>query len=436
MDENTASAYLGLIEMIKALIFSQDFKERHRQDPKDFTRKRILTFSTIVIFMLNMLKRSSQDELDEYFKLLQGAEIAERIVTKSAFTQARRKLKYTAFIELNRAQVNYFYDHFETYTWHGFRLVAIDGSMGTLPNIEAIGEHFGVWHPAAGGTCPKARFSQMYDVLNHITIDAIIAPKERGERSLAELHFAHLKYGDLALIDRGYHAFWIFALILHKKANFCARMPLTGWKVVEEFVKSGRKEQIVTLEPADEARKACQGRGLSTEPITVRLLRIQLNDEDIEVLATNLLDSQYYPHAIFKDLYHQRWPVEEDYKVMKSRIEIENWSGETILAIYQDFHAKVFTKNLTAMIAHSAQKVVKEESRGKKYDYQVNMTNALSKMKDAVVLFLKRSNILQLLNRLWALMVKTIEPIRPERSFPREEKVKRKRFPVAYKGTR
>jgi hypothetical protein len=70
---------------------------------------------------------------------------------------------------------------------------------------------------------------------------------------------------------------------------------------------------------------------------------------------------------------------------MKYRVEVENWSCKSKLAIYQDFHAKVFTTNLTAMLAHPAQAVVKQQSQTKKYDYQVNFTQALSKMKDTVV---------------------------------------------------
>jgi len=62
----------------------------------------------VVIFLLNLLKRSQQDELDEFFKLQKGTQVTVRVVTKSAFTQARKKLKYAAFIELNREQTAYF----------------------------------------------------------------------------------------------------------------------------------------------------------------------------------------------------------------------------------------------------------------------------------------------------------------------------------------
>ena len=199
MDTITASAYLGLFEQLKSWLFSNDFMVRHRQTEKDFTRKRCLTFVIVVIFLLNLIKRSAQDELDEHFKLLNGTEVAVRIVTKSAFTQARKKLKYGAFVELNQVQTAYFYRFLGPLTWYGWRLVAVDGSTAQLPNHPEILAHFGAWQPAQGGPCPMARVSQMFDVLNEVTLDALIVPKALGERELAANHFAHLQDGDLAL---------------------------------------------------------------------------------------------------------------------------------------------------------------------------------------------------------------------------------------------
>ena len=199
----------------------------------------------------------------------------------------------------------------------------------------------------------------MFDVINKVTLDAIIAPKALGERALAAQHFTHLKASDLVLVDRGYPAFWLFALILAQQAQFCARMPLGIWNAVDQFVASDLSEQIVTLHPTSQAIKECNARGLSTDPIEVRLVRVELNTGEVEVLATSLLDQEAHPVAVFKALYHQRWPVEEDYQFVKCRLEVENFSGQSVLTVYQDFHAKVFTKNLTAILAHPAQKVVR-----------------------------------------------------------------------------
>ena len=383
-----------------------------------------------------MVKRALQDELDELFKLLNQQDVAVRIVTKSAFSQARKKLKYEAFVELNQIQVDYFYEHFECKRWHGLRLLAVNGSTSQLPRTSEVVEHFGVWHPTQGDPCPLARVSQMFDVLNDVTLEAFISPKETGERALAAQHFDHLKRRDLVLIDRGYPAFWLFALIVERGAQFCARMPLGGWQPVERFVASGLSEQIVLLWPSSKAIQECRSRGLSVAPIKVRLIRVELDSGEVEVLATSLVDDVAYPTTAFKELYHQRWPVEENYKVMKSRIEIENFTGKSVLAVYQDFHAEVFTANLTAILAHPAQKVVEQKSRGRKYTYQVNMTNALSKMKDTVVLLVQRTTILPILERFWQVITQTIEPIRPGRSYPHEKRVRRRRFPMAYKAIR
>lgn len=111
---------------------------------------------------------------------------------------------------------------------------------------------------------------------------------------------------------------------------------------------------------------------------------------ETEISITSLIDTETYPAEIFYDLYHHRWPVEEDYKVMKCRIEIENFTGKSVLSVYQDFHARVFSKNLTAMLAFQA-RVNVEQEKDKRYPYQINFTQAVSKMKDTIVGYGKKS---------------------------------------------
>jgi hypothetical protein len=102
-----------------------------------------------------------------------------------------------------------------------------DGSTARLPRIREIAEYFGVWHSKKGSDCPIARVSQMFDVLNKLSIDAIINPKSVGERELAAQHFLNLLPTDLVLLDRGYPAYWLFNLILSLNPNFCARISCT-----------------------------------------------------------------------------------------------------------------------------------------------------------------------------------------------------------------
>jgi len=59
----------------------------------------------------------------------------------------------------------------------GWRLVAVDGSTVQVPNTPENLAHFGAWQPAKGAPCPMARISQMFDVLNDVTLEALIVPR-------------------------------------------------------------------------------------------------------------------------------------------------------------------------------------------------------------------------------------------------------------------
>ncbi len=57
-------------------------------------------------------------------------------------------------------------------------------------------------------------------------------------------------------------------------------------------------------------------------------------------------------------------------------------------------------------------------------------------MKDSIVLLFKRSNIMELLNKLFDLFTATIEPIRPGRKYPRKHGVQKRGFHTCYKPIR
>ena len=47
-----------LIEFLREIINSEQFIKQHRQNPTDFIRQRKLTFSTLVFFLMNLVKGS------------------------------------------------------------------------------------------------------------------------------------------------------------------------------------------------------------------------------------------------------------------------------------------------------------------------------------------------------------------------------------------
>ena len=57
-------------------------------------------------------------------------------------------------------------------------------------------------------------------------------------------------------------------------------------------------------------------------------------------------------------------------------------------------------------------------------------------MKDTIVLLLRRTAIADILTSLWQIMLRTVEPIRPGRKYPRHKTAKHKRFAMTYKPLR
>ena len=149
-------------------------------------------------------------------------------------------------------------------------------------------------------------------------------------------------------------------------------------------------------------------------------------------MAVIALDKEKYPYELFEDLYHNRWAIEESYKIMKSRVEMENFTGKSPEAIKQDFHARIFTHNLAAILAFPVHEQVKKNNKDKKYEYQINWTQAIAKMKDSVVLLFIRDNVHKIINKLQEHFSRNIEPVRPNRKFPRSPKPK-KHYYMAYK---
>lgn len=178
--------------------------------------------------------------------------------------------------------------------------------------------------------------------------------------------------------------------------------------------------------------------GLDLSPLQFRLVRVELATGEAEILITSLLDTQKHPYEQFAELYHERWPVEEDYKAMKQWIEIENFSGKSVNSIYQDFHAKVFSKILTTALLFPTQAVIDRDACNSFYEYKPNFAQALSKMKDVIpLLFLRPGKVIRsLISDIQAVVVRTIEPIRQGRKYPRNFNNRAGRFHFGYQPLR
>lgn len=361
-----------------------------------------------------------QEELDAFLREGDRLQAEPVPLTKAAFSKARRYLKPSAFIELNQCLLARVEAEHPLATWQGLRVLAIDGSKVNVPDTPAVLEHFG-GQENIHGVKPMAILSQCYDVLNELSLDVEVQPYNTSERTLARAHLSRLSGNNLVLYDRGYAANWLMVLHLDWQQSFCMRMKTAGgYRCVKDFLASEAVDTCVELKVSQSER--CK-HSLVHHGLTVRLIKVVLPTGEIEVLATNLLDTARYTYEQFQSLYQLRWGVEEDYKQQKHSLKIELYSGKTVHAVLQDIHAKVLTKNITCVIALGTSEGLAAINARRKRTYQLNFKQALSNTKFTLIKIVKAARPEIWVARLIRQMLRYLEMVRPGRQFPRKRSV-------------
>lgn len=118
------------------------------------------------------------------------------------------------------------------------------------------------------------------------------------------------------------------------------------------FLQSQQDEALVQLR-APCALDARDYEFSGTAP-PVRLARRISSTGQVRVMATNLPTPEF-PAAVFGNLYHQRWRIEEAFKRLKHRLKLECVSGLTQQALLVDVAAKVLADNLAELVCMAVQ---------------------------------------------------------------------------------
>lgn len=384
-----------LIEQLRARLKDPAFLERHKCHRTDFTRERVLTFETVCLVILQKSTKSIERHLSEFFhRISLLLRVPELAATAGAWTQARAKLKPSAFEELNqevvlptayskerRAHMRF---------WHGMRLLGMDGSGVNIPVSPGIEEHFRVMKIGSEKkpSCLRralGRMSVLYDLLNRLGLHALLVSDHVDENTLAKEHCKHTGPGDLVLLDSGYGGYLCVARIRATGAHFLVRCSRSGWYQVRRLFQKNvaGKSVIVTIRPDKKPKAQCRREGLPLE-MEVRLITVRLPTGELEVLATSLLDEEAYPTSEFSDLYIIRWNHETFHMMLKSRLELENWSGLSNQAIAQDFMATLLVCNLESLLSEPAARIFEERSQHTENPLQPNRANGYHAVKDRI----------------------------------------------------
>ena len=406
-----------MLERAKGKLENCEQSEVLRSKKTAFTRKRRLGAKNLLIIILRKICKPLQIEIDKFFRWAKSFSI-----TKQAFSQARKNLKPEFVREFADETAELLAQDDTMPSYEGMRLIAIDGTDVALENTPELKKAFGCSGPNKDAATALVSFA--YGPLDHAIYDFRIARYGTDERDLAKMHINRLVelglQGSLLLFDRGYPSADFIAFTREQGFHFIMRVRVKWNREVDEIENEGWI-QIVK----------------DDKSYLVRVLKITLETGETETLLTSL-DSAKLSREIAGEVYFKRWGIEGVNDFVKSKLELENFSGKTEQTVLQDFYAAIFIANLALACATLADGAIAKADKGKKLKYkrQANRNRAVCNLRDIFFSMLTEADR-DLRMRMFEELIREIAKhplsIVPRRSPPRKPP-RKKRFHMARKS--
>ena len=389
---------------------------------KDFSRKRKLSFSTMLHLLLSMNGNTLNKELLDYFNY------NVQTASSSAFIQQRHKISAAALEFLfrefnNEIKVKKLYN--------GYRLIAVDGSdMTYAPNPKESDCFFQTSENAKGYNI--VHLNAFYDLLNRTYTDAYIQPRRNYNEHKAFTAMADRyrePYKTIFIADRGYESYNNFAHVDENGYYYLIRVKDINSKggMMHSFGFSDTEfdvdiERFITRRQTNEVKrnpdkyKYLSGKAVfdylpsgekGTYKIKIRAVRIKTSEDTYECLITNLPREHFDVQAL-KELYKMRWGIETSFRELKYSIGLANFHSKKSEFVQQEIFARLIMYNFCEMITTNV--IIRNKPR--KHTYQANFTMAVRICKEFFTQKCCRTPI-----NIEALIQKYILPIRKDRQY-------------------
>lgn len=402
----------------------------------DFTRKRKLSFPEMMRLILQFQAKSLPNELMDYF------DHNASTPTVSAFIQQRNKITTSSFRVLFKLFTRSCLREAGSSLYKGYRLLAVDGSdmnISKNPKHEdtfiAEGSGYNVFH-----------LNALYDLIDHIYLDAVI----QGKKKLHERQAFNTmvdRYDESApaifIADKGYESFNTMAHVIEAGQKFLIRVKddcsngiissygfepgpfdvdiittLTHQHTYETMTSSPYKYTILQARTDFDYLPYQE----STYDITFRAVRFKNSCNKYETVVTNL-SREEFPASELEKIYRLRWGEETSFRDLKYNLDAVFFHSKNMKYITQEIFARLTAYNYCAFIAYG---ISLQEKEKRKYRYKINFATAVN---ICMAYFRKGGDETDML----LLLTKQITPIRLNRQYPLTLRPKRNKG-FAYRG--
>lgn len=323
-------------------------------------RNRILNSKIIIMIVFKLIlgdrRQGLTTNLTEFWVACteKGIELPQiKSVTASSFCAARQKVSEEIFKTLNHSLLKNWSEKRCLPLWLGHRLYAVDGSRVNIPR-ELVEVGFRIYDEVRRHY-PQGLLSCLYDVLNKTVYDFDFV-SHMNERKCAIEHLKVLKPNDVVIFDRGYFSYLLLHEFQKTGVHAIFRLQEGGLnKEVEAFIESSQNDTVIEYVPSgaviSDLKK--QGYYLKPKPLSLRLIK-HIIKEETYIYGTTLLNKEMYPTSCFADVYHERWNIEELYKISKQIVDIEDFHARTERGVKQEIYAHLVLINLSRFFEFDA----------------------------------------------------------------------------------
>jgi len=346
-------------------------------------------------------------------------------IAASAFTVARMKLDEQIFKTINKRVIDHYVEIFDRdeFRFFGHRLYAVDGSKINLPH-RLLRDGFKT--PNSETYYPQGLLSCLYRLKAQIPTDFVFT-NDCNERHAASIHLTRLEKGDVVVYDRGYFSYELLREHWEKDIHAVFRLQTATSNEITAFMNSNETERVVTINLKCKKKRAKIRRanpGIIFKPMPMRLLKYEI-DGTPYYLGTTML-SDRYPRESYKDLYHERWGIEELYKISKQLIGIEDFHAKSLRGIRQELYAHMALITLNRVLTNHTDDThrIKDIHLPGAKKIATNFKNSMAAVaRNIESLLLSRAEKLRdTLCATLESLTRRRQAVRPDRSYPRRSR--------------
>lgn len=322
-------------------------------------------------------------------------------------------------------------------TWNGLYTYTVDSVHFLMPDSPENVREFGKHKSSRRNQTAFPQMKVVALIATHVRMvrDFIIGGCNDPERPSCEEFLAHLGPTDLLLLDRGYHAVWLFLKCMEKGVHFICRASSSYRpKIISVLGRGDYLVELCARIPIEPNARRGREKRCRRVRIVLRMIVSYVGRHKPVSILTDLGDRTIYPALEMARFYHERWECELAHDELKTHLAAvaggtldTTFRSITTTGVFQEVYGLFIAYNIIRELMAEGASL---EGIPPRY---ISFVEALQVIRQAIPAFEEARSILEL-TQLWKRFRKDIASCkldRPRRArrYPRVVKLKFVRFP-------